>query len=152
KLRKRLWKKYLALPVSYYDHHKTGEMMSRMTNDTDVVKGLIVDHSMNFFTGCISTIGSIMILLFLDWKMTLTMLIAAPLALFILMRLGGRMNQISRGLQDETASFTAIINQVLSEIRLVKASNAENMEYKRGTKGITNLFQFGLREGKVQAM
>src|SRR5699024_7923847 len=66
--------------------------------------------------------------------------------------LGGRMNQISKDLQDETASFTAIINQVLSEIRLVKASNAEGTEYKRGAKGITNLFQYGLREGKIQAM
>lgn len=151
-LRKRLWKKFLVLPVSYFDNHRSGEMISRMTNDTGVVKGLITDHLANFFTGIISIIGSIAILLYLDWKMTLIMLTAAPLSLAILFPLGTQMYKISKGLQDETANFTAMISQVLSEIRLVKASNAEQMEQQNGNRGIANLFQFGLREGKVQAL
>lgn len=151
-LRKRLWKKLLVLPIPYYDNHRTGEMISRMTNDTGVVKGLITNHLTSFFMGIISIIGSITILLIIDWKMTLIMLIAIPITLLILIPLGRQMLKISRGLQDETAHFTAMITQVLSEIRLVKASNAESVEYKNGKHGISNLFQFGLREGKVQSM
>jgi ATP-binding cassette subfamily B protein AbcA/BmrA len=55
-------------------------------------------------------------------------------------------------MQDETAKFTSVLNQVLPETRLVKASNAENIEYKRGMKGITNLFTFGLKEAKIHAL
>jgi ATP-binding cassette subfamily B protein AbcA/BmrA len=151
-LRDRLWKKLLVLPIPYYDQHETGETISRMTNDTGVVKSLITDHLTTFFTGIISIVGSVSILIYLDWKMTLIMLTAVPLSMLILVPLGRQMHKISKGMMDETARFTAILTQVLSEVRLVKASNAEPNEYRRGKDGITNLFRFGLKEGRVQAM
>lgn len=151
-IRDRLWKKLLRLPVSYYDEHETGETVSRMTNDTGVVKGLITDHLANFLTGIISIVGSIIVLFILDWRMTLLMLIAIPLSFLIIFPLGKKMHMISKGTQDETARFTSVLNQVLSEVRLVKASNAESIEYKNGKGGITRLFQFGLKEAKVQAL
>jgi ATP-binding cassette subfamily B protein AbcA/BmrA len=151
-LRDRLWKKLLVLPVSYYDNNRTGETISRMTNDTAVVKGLITENLSTFFTGFISIIGSIIILLLLDWRMTLVMLTAVPLMMLFLVPLGRKMRSISKGLQNETASFTAVLSQVLSEVRLVKSSNAEEREYANGKNGITSLFQFGLKEAKVQAL
>ena len=151
RLRDRLWNKFLKLPIPFYDTTRTGEMVSRMTNDTAVLKGLITDHLTNFFTGIISIIGSIVILLILDWQMTIIMLIAAPLTLAILIPLGRKMHRVSRGLQDETAKFTALIQQVLSEIRLVKASNAEKVEKTDGERGIHQLFTYGVREGKISA-
>lgn len=151
RLRERLWDKFLKLKVPYYDATRTGEMVSRMTNDTAVLKGLITDHLTNFFTGIISIVGSVVILLLLDWQMTLIMLVAAPLTLAILFPLGRKMHRVSRGLQDETAKFTALIQQVLSEIRLVKASNAEDVERSGGNRGIAKLFSYGVREGKISA-
>lgn len=151
-IRERLWKKLLVLPVSFYDEHQSGDTVSRMTNDTAVVKGLITEHLSGFFTGIISIIGSLIVLIILDWKMTLLMFIAIPLSALILVGLGRKMHQVSKGMQDETARFTSVLQQVLSEIRLVKASNAEPLEYKNGKEGITKLFQFGLKEAKIQAL
>ncbi len=151
-IRDRLWKKLLVLPIPFYDENQTGETVSRMTNDTAVVKGLISDHLANFLSGTISIIGSIVVLLLLDWKMALLMFIALPLAAVILMTLGRKMHHVSKGMQRETARFTSILQQVLSEIRLVKASNAEAIEYKNGKNGITQLFQYGLKEAKIQAL
>ncbi|TKH00361.1 ABC transporter ATP-binding protein [Peribacillus simplex] len=151
-IRDQLWKKLLVLPVSYFDEHPSGETVSRMTNDTTVVKGLISDHLSNFVTGIISIVGSMIVLFVLDWKMTLLMFTVIPLSVLILMPLGKKMHKISKGMQDETASFTAVLQQVLTEIRLVKASNAEALEYQNGKKGIHELFQFGLKEAKIQAL
>ncbi|CAH0309463.1 Multidrug resistance ABC transporter ATP-binding/permease protein BmrA [Peribacillus sp. Bi134] len=151
-IRDQLWKKLLVLPVSYFDEHQSGETVSRMTNDTTVVKGLISEHLSNFVTGIISIVGSMIVLFVLDWKMTLLMFTAIPLSVLILMPLGKKMHKISKGMQDETASFTAVLQQVLTEIRLVKASNAEALEYQNGKKGIHKLFQFGLKEAKIQAL
>jgi ATP-binding cassette, subfamily B, bacterial AbcA/BmrA len=151
-IRDQLWKKLLVLPVSYFDDHPSGETVSRMTNDTTVVKGLISEHLSNFLTGIISIVGSMIVLFVLDWKMTLLMFTAIPLSVLILMPLGKKMHKISKGMQDETASFTAVLQQVLTEIRLVKASNAEALEYQNGQKGIQKLFQFGLKEAKIQAL
>ncbi|MBB3113483.1 ATP-binding cassette subfamily B protein AbcA/BmrA [Paenibacillus phyllosphaerae] len=152
KLRDRLWRKLLDLPIPYYDKHRTGETISRLTNDTGVVKSLIAEHMTNFFTGIIAVIGSVVVLLYLDWQMTAVMLGVIPLAALFLVPLGRQMFHISKGLQEETASFTTLLTQVLSEIRLVKASNAESREYDSGKQAINSLFRFGLKEAKVQAM
>ncbi|MGX1192371.1 ABC transporter ATP-binding protein [Metabacillus sp. SLBN-84] len=152
KLRERLWKKHIHLPVSFYDHHKTGEMISRMTNDTAILKGLITDHITNFFTGIIAIIGSFGILLYLDWQMTLIMLALIPLSIMILLPLGRRMYKVSKGLQDETARFTSLLSEVLSHVRLVKSSNAEKKEYESGKEGAFRLFSFGLSEAKIHAL
>ncbi len=147
-LRERLWKKVLILPVSYYDQNRTGDTISRMTNDTGVVKTLISEHLSNLLTGGISIVGSLIVLFVLDWKMTLLLLTVIPLSVLILVPLGRKMYKISKALQDETASFTSVLTQVLSEIRLVKSSNTEKREYETGNKGIEKLLQFGLKEGK----
>ncbi|WP_307585773.1 ABC transporter ATP-binding protein [Paenibacillus wynnii] len=151
-LRDRLWRKFLVLPVSYYNDNRTGESVSRMTNDTGVLKSLVSEHIASLFTGVISIIGSISVLLYLNWKMTLVLFTVLPLSALILVPLGRQMYKISKGMQDETASFTATLSGVLSEIRLVKSSGAEQSEYKAGKSGIMNLLSFGIREGKINAM
>ncbi|MBT2288226.1 ABC transporter ATP-binding protein [Paenibacillus albidus] len=151
-LRDRLWRKFLVLPVSYYNDNRTGESVSRMTNDTGIIKTLISEHLASLFTGIISIVGSVAVLLYLNWKMTLVLFAVIPLSALILVPLGRKMYNISKGMQDETASFTATLSGVLSEIRLVKASGAEKREYEAGRTGIMNLLSFGIREGKINAM
>lgn len=151
-LRDRLWRKFLVLPVSYYNDNRTGESVSRMTNDTGIIKTLISEHLASLFTGVISIVGSISVLLYLNWKMTLVLFTVLPLSALILVPLGRQMYKISKGTQDETASFTATLSGVLSEIRLVKSSGAEEREYEAGRNGIMNLLSFGIREGKISAM
>ncbi|WP_219837463.1 ABC transporter ATP-binding protein [Paenibacillus sp. R14(2021)] len=151
-LRDKLWKKLLVLPVSYYDNNRTGETISRMTNDTGIVKQLIAENFTGFLTGIISVIGSVVVLFYMDWQMTAVMLGVIPVAALFMIPLGRQMYLVSKGLQGETASFTATLSQVLSEIRLVKSMNAERREYAAGEKGIKSLFRFGLKEARIQAM
>lgn len=151
-LRERMWLKLVRLPVSYYDRNSSGETVSRVVNDTSVVKDLITDHFPQFVAGIISIIGAVTLLLIMDWKMTLLMLIAVPVTLAIMIPLGKHMAKISRGLQDETATFTGNVQQTLSEIRLMKASTAESDEEAKGVSGIEKLLGFGLKEARVFAL
>ncbi len=150
-LRKRIWSKLIRLSVSYSDQTASGESVSRVVNDTGILKDLI-NQLPQFITGIISIIGAITILLIMDWKMTLLMLISVPVTVAVIMPLGNRMRKISLGLQDETASFTGSIQQTLSEIRLMKSSTAEQVEQARGEAGIARLFRFGLKEARIFAM
>lgn len=152
RLREIMWFKLLRLPVSYFDKTPSGESVSRVVNDTGIVKDLISNHFPQFITGIITIIGAIVILLIMDWKMTLLMLLAVPATFLIMMPLGSRMAKISKGLQDETAAFTGDIQQTLSEIRLMKSSTAEAVEEVHGKAGIHKLYRFGLREAKVFAL
>ncbi|MGQ0518211.1 ABC transporter transmembrane domain-containing protein, partial [Bacillus sp. D-CC] len=56
-----------------YDQNRTGDTISRMTNDTGVVKTLISEHLSNLLTGGISIVGSLIVLFVLDWKLTLAL-------------------------------------------------------------------------------
>ncbi|WP_057759990.1 ABC transporter ATP-binding protein [Cytobacillus praedii] len=151
-IRKRLWEQVLSLPIPFFDQHQSGETMSRVTQDTNIVKNLITQHLITFLTGLISIIGSIIILLLIDWKMTLIMIISVPISIAIIMPLGQKVYKISKSTQDEMADFSGNLGRVLSDIRLVKAYHAENTEKRKGYKGIQHLFQFGLREAKIQAV
>ncbi|WP_368505351.1 ABC transporter ATP-binding protein [Alkalihalophilus sp. As8PL] len=152
KLREKMWFKLLRLPVNYFDKKTSGESVSRVVNDTGIVKDLISQHFPNFISGIITIIGALIILFIMDWKMTLLMFISVPVTAAILIPLGRKMAKISRGLQDETATFTGSVQQTLSEIRLMKASNAEKMEEAKGLTGINTLLGFGLRESRIFAM
>lgn len=150
-LRQKLWSKVLHLPVPYYDQNESGETMSRITQDTTTLKSLITDHLVNFVSGIITIIGSVIILFFIDWKMTLIMLISVPLSIAIMMPLGSMMHKVSKSTQKEMASFSGLLGRVLSEIRLVKSYRAEKTETVRGNEAIQNLYRFGLKEAKIQA-
>ena len=151
-IREKLWKRLIRLPVRYFDQKTSGETVSRVINDTGILKDLISQHFPQFISGIISIIGAIIILLIMDWKMTVLMLIAVPITIGIMIPLGQRMSRISRGLQDETAHFSGNIQQTLSEIRLMKSSTAEQVEQKKGILGIRTLYRFGLKEAKVFAL
>ncbi len=150
-LREIIWDKFLVLPVSYFDQTKSGESVSRIVNDTSIIKDLITRHFPNLISGVLTVLGAIVILLYLDWKMTLIMFVALPLGILIVIPLGRRMGRVSRRLQDETASFTGNVQETLSEIRLVKSYTGEVYERKKGRKGIEELFRYGMKEAKIQA-
>ncbi|MDQ0272653.1 ABC transporter ATP-binding protein [Cytobacillus purgationiresistens] len=151
-LREKMWTKLIRLPISYFDKQQSGESVSRVVNDTGIVKDLISQHFPQFISGLISIIGAVTILLIMDWKMTLIMLLAVPFTLIIMIPLGKTMAKVSRGLQDETATFSGNIQQTLGEIRLMKSSNAEQFEENKGFGGIKKLLGFGLKEAKIFAL
>lgn len=152
RIRTRLWDHVLKLKVSYFDKHESGELMSRVTQDTNTIKTLVAHHLVTSVSGIISIIGALVILFLIDWRMTLIMLSAVPISLLILMPLGGLVYRISLQTQDELASLSASLGRVLSDIRLVKSHNAQIIESRIGAQKIRNLFKFGMREAKIQSI
>ncbi|MBE7149619.1 ABC transporter ATP-binding protein [Bacillus mycoides] len=152
RLREDLWSRIVRFPVKFYDANNSGEIMSRITNDTNVMKSFFVDHLIPFFTGLITIVGSLIILFLIDWTIALIFLLVFPLAFLVLSPLGKRMYSVSKNLQNETASFQGDLGRVLSDIRLVKLSVAENEEAAQGGKRARRLYRYGLKSGKIMAM
>nr|WP_249730648.1 ABC transporter ATP-binding protein [Paenibacillus sp. J2TS4] len=152
RLRSKTWQRILKLPVSFFDRNTSGETMSRITNDTNVIKDFITAHLISFFSGLVSIIGAVILLLMIDWKITLFMLLAVPAALLVLWPIGTKMFGVSKGMQEETAWFQGDLGRVLSEIRLVKASLAESQELQRGNQRVSHLFHYGLKEARIMAI
>lgn len=149
RLREQLWNKLIHMPVPYFDAHASGELVSRVINDTSVVQQVITSYLAQIVSGTITIIGVSIILMRMNWQMTVLMLIGVPLMLGVVFQLGKKMAAVARATQDETATFSGKIQQTLSEIRLMKISTAEKLEEKRGTEGINELYRLGLKEAKI---
>lgn len=150
-MRKYLWEHVLHLKIPFFDSHETGDTMSRITQDTSIVKELVTDHLVSFVTGMFSIIGAVGILLWIDWKMTLLMLVSVPLAIIAMLPLGAKMHKISKANQDQLARFSGQLGRILSNIRLVKATQAEAKENTEGEKSIEALYGYGIKEAKILA-
>ncbi|MCY7432086.1 ABC transporter ATP-binding protein/permease [Bacillus safensis] len=151
-LRTEVWEHMLHLRLTYYDAHESGETMSRITQDTNVVKEFVTEKLVSFVSGLFAILGAIVVLLWIDWKMTLLLLIAVPLTIFVTYPLGEKMYAISKANQDELAGFGGRLGRILTNIRLVKASQTEQQELAGGEKQIQQLYKYGLKEAKIVAL
>lgn len=146
KLRGTLWDKLLKLPVSYFDEQKAGEISSRIVNDTTQVKDLLASSFPNFITSIMTIVGALVLMLIMDWKMTLLMFLAIPLMLIIMTPLMRMTRSIGFKRQNALATFSGKTTEVLSEVRLVKSSGAEDFERKSGAADIDDLYGIGKKE------
>ncbi|MET1168306.1 ABC transporter transmembrane domain-containing protein, partial [Bacillus velezensis] len=145
-LRTKLWNKVLSLRMPYFDRNRTGDTMSRITNDTSQIMTLIADYLVSFVSNIVAVVGGVALLFYLDWVMSLIILSLVPLTLLILLPVGKKMYKISKKQQDEMAGLTSVLSQVIGEIRLVKAYGTEKQEVEAGDSRIRKMFAFGLQE------
>lgn len=152
KLRNQLWQKYLHLPVAYFDDTKTGEISSRLVNDTSQVKNLLANTLPNSITSILQFFGSLIIMITMDWQMTLIIFLAVPLIVLALRPVLKRSIKIGLARQDALANFSSNATDVLSEIRLVKSSNSEHVEADNGHKEIHTLYNIGMKEAMLNSI
>lgn len=151
-LRNTLWKKILYLPVSFFDNVSTGELMSRITNDTQVLKEFISYTLSTFISSVITVIGSFILLWIIDWKISLLLFTSIPITVIIMMLVGGKEYKVSKLLQDTYAAWQGDMHRIISDIRLVKASVSEENEVKTGYKKIENLRKLNMKEAQINAL
>lgn len=151
KLRKMLWKKLTTLKVSYFDTVKAGETSSRLVNDTSQVKQLVATTFPQTLSSLILVIGSVYMMIRMDWKMSVAMLIAVPIVMLVMMPIFRFGTKVGRLRQDTLATFNGIASETLSEIRLVKTSNAEKQAEERADKEVDKLFEVGKKEAIFDA-
>ncbi|WP_338211255.1 ABC transporter ATP-binding protein [Lactiplantibacillus paraxiangfangensis] len=151
-LRTTLWHRLVRLPVSYFDDVKTGEMTSRLVNDSTQIKDLLANAFPQMVTSLMQLIGALVIMVLMDWKMTAIMVLAIPLILLVMMPIMRQSSKIGRQRQDALAGFNGTADETLSEIRLVKSSNAEPYETTNGSQQITKLYHIGLKEAMYDSV
>ncbi len=152
KLRKQLWQKLLKMPVKYFDNVKTGEISSRLVNDTSQVKDLLTSTLPNAMTSLLQFVGALVIMLAMDWQMTLLMFVAVPLVILVMLPVMNQSRKIGRVRQDELAKFASDSTDVLGEVRLVKSSNGEEHELAKGNRRIDNLYHVGRKEALINSV
>ncbi len=151
-IRSVLWEHITHLKMPFFDKNESGQLMSRLTDDTKVINDFISQKLPGFFPAVITLIGSLIMLFVLDWQMTLLTFITIPIFILVIVPLGKIMQKISTNTQTEIANFSGLLGRVLTEMRLVKVANTEKLELDKAHSNLKTIYNLGLKQAKIAAV
>ena len=126
-----LFKKFQRLPLSYFDRHQTGEIMSYITNDVAALQNALVDRLIELVTESSIFIGSLVMMVLLDWKLSLLTLITVPLVGQAMKIFGRKLKSSGTVIQERLADITATMQESIAAVRVVKSFGREDFEIER---------------------
>jgi ATP-binding cassette subfamily B protein AbcA/BmrA len=151
-LQRRLTAHLLEQPMRFYDQRSTGELVSRVTSDCTRIADLIAEHMMTALSGSLLLIGSVVVLCVLDARLTLVLFGLVAAAFVVSLPVVRRTEAIARAQQDRIAGISALLTQLFSEIRMVKAHVAEEHEIGRTSSAIEEVVRTGIRAARLKVV
>lgn len=151
-IRSLLWEHIIQLKMPFFDKNESGQLMSRLTDDTKVINEFISQKLPNLLPSVLTLVGSLVMLFIMDWKLTLLTFITIPVFILIIVPLGRVMQKISTNTQSEIANFSGLLGRVLTEMRLVKVSNTERLELDNAHTNLKKIYRLGLKQAKISAV
>ena len=140
-MRKRIQAHIERLPTSYFDSTQTGQLISRIMNDADGIRNLVGTGLGQIAGGLLSASVSIVVLLYLNWQITLMTLVVLAIFGFVLSYAFGRLRPLFRERGEIQGEVTGRLNEGLGGIRIVKAYTAEKREELSFARGAHRLFR-----------
>ena len=128
------------MSVSYFVKRRTGEIMSRMTNDVTTIESIVTDLPATALQQSIRLVGGIIIIIYMNWKLTFMILILAPLLALFARVFGRKLKNLSTEIQDKLAISTTILEENISCYQIVKSFVRDQLESIRFSKAIEESF------------
>lgn len=130
-LRVGLYEHLQEMPYEFYDKHRTGEIMSRMTGDLEGIRNLIAGGLITTYDNLFNFIGALIFMSIMCWQMTVLMLIFAPLSAIIAYQFRKRVRPVFRAIREQNAVLNTRAQENLTGVRVVKAFAREDYESQR---------------------
>ena len=150
-IRAEVFKKLQRLSMSFYDKNKTGTIMSYVTNDVNALQGAMVENTIELVTEGFILIGSIVAMVYLDWKLTVVTFCTFPIVLWFMDFFGKRIRSSGGQIQEATADITSVLQESVSSARVVKSFVREGYEIERFEKENVANFKANMRNAKYMA-
>jgi len=145
RLRDTLYNRIQDLPLSFFHQEKTGVLMSRITNDVNIVKTMVSTVVTSAFRDLFSIILLTGVIFYQDWKMALIAMVILPLAFYPVVEIGRRVRRVSTGCQEAMADLNAFLHETFAGNKIVKAFGMETYEKKRFYKKTHNYFRLEMK-------
>ncbi|MEJ5249197.1 MAG: ABC transporter ATP-binding protein [Caldilinea sp.] len=130
-IRAALFSHLQRLSMSYHDRHRTGDLMSRLSNDTEAINSVLSNGLIDFTTNILSLGGIIIAMYILNWPLALAMSVLLPLMLFITTLVTRYSRRAFRNVQRNLGSLNAVMEENIAGIRAVKAFAREETAIAR---------------------
>ncbi len=140
------------LPLSFYAERHTGELVSRLTNDVALLQQSITWNLVILLRQVITIIGAAALLFWLDWRLTLLILLVVPIITLVMVYLGGRIRVASVGVQDALAEVSSVAEETTRGVRIVKSFARETYEVERFSSIVMRLYHAAMHRARTNAM
>jgi subfamily B ATP-binding cassette protein MsbA len=150
-LRRRLFAHLQQLPLSYLNARRSGEIMSRLTNDVEALRGSLAAGISNLLKDGLTFIGYLVMVFAASWRLALFSFVILPPAAWALVTIGRKMRKRSGRAQEEMASLTGVLQENIAGGRIVRAFGAERFEEARFERANTGYFRAFTRLRRVSA-
>jgi ATP-binding cassette, subfamily B, bacterial len=127
-LRRAVFDHILALDPAFFEKERTGDVVSRLTNDATLLQQVIGYGVSMFVRNSLMMVGAAAMLFVTSWKLALLVLVGAPATLAPMLLLGRRVRRLSRSSQDRVAEAAAYVDEAVHEIRTVHAYAHEDLD------------------------
>lgn len=130
-IRAAVFKKLQRLSVSFYDKNKTGTIMSYVTNDVNALQSAMVENTIEMITEGFILIGSVVTMIYLDWRLTLFTVCTFPVVLWFMEFFGKKIRKTGGRIQECTADITSVLQESVASARVIKSFVREDYEVDR---------------------
>src|SRR4029077_15357849 len=130
-LRRTLYSRIQRLSLSYHDHKRSGDLISRVTSDIDAIQSFINTALLGALINLITLAGMVVVMFYLNWRFTLIALSVAPVLFSVVYSYTRRIKKASRDVRKKEGEIVSVIQEVLTSIHVVKAFAREDYEQHR---------------------
>ena len=142
----------LGLDMKFFNTYRTGELISRTTNDIDRIRAIVSTMVPEFIRESLTIVGLLGVVIYQSPKLAFFAIIVLPAALYPISRLAKKMKKISTASQEKTSDITSALSEIFTNIEIIKANNAQNYEHERFTDENNKFFKLNLKSTKVEQL
>lgn len=150
--RNALYEKITDLPIAFIHKEKTGALMSRITNDVNIVKGMVSTAVINIFRDFFSVIAFLGVIFYRDWQLACGAFLVLPLAFYPILIFGRRVRRFSTGSQETMADLNSFLHETFSGAKIIKIFSLEPLEKKRFRLKTGELFRLEMKKVVAKAL
>ncbi len=130
-IRNFLYKHLQSLSLQFFSEFQTGTLMSRITNDVAIVQTSVPIIGNKLIQEPVNAVALIFVMFYLDWRLALISLVVFPIVIYPIAKLGKKMNKATYQAQVKMGDLNAVIQEIISGIRIVKAFGMEKYEVEK---------------------
>ena len=151
-IRNKLYSHLQSLSLDYFIRQRTGQIISRLTNDVMLLQRAIVSVPANLIRGGLTIIGLTALLFYLHWRWAIIIMAVFPLVTLPLRKFGKRLRKISRKSQEKMADIYSLLQERIMGITMIKSFCMEKTEAEKFEKENSNFFKIIMKARRVVAV
>jgi subfamily B ATP-binding cassette protein MsbA len=151
-LRLRLFEHLQSLSLTFFNEHRTGELVSRLTNDVSTVRALVTSDISTAIGQVLTFIGALILIIVTDWRLTLFMFALIPIVMLVAIVFGRQVRQLASAVQDQLASATTVLEESIGGVRVVQSFTRERYEIGRFRDNIEKTFALAMKRVRLSAL